>query len=107
MTVVLMWTWVVKQGKHEKHRLLIHRLEKFVKKNPKLFKELKSMRFFTQTFGGISGAYVEMAEFESLADLSACLARTSKDEGYRKINQEWMSLIDPATFTASLFTAIT
>lgn len=83
MTVVLMWTWVVKQGKHEQHRQLMHRFQEFVKNNPKLFKELKSMRFLTQTFGGISGAYVELAEFESLADLAACLARASKDEGYR------------------------
>ncbi len=106
MTVVLMWKWVVKQGKHEQHKQLMHRFQEFVRNSPKLFKELKSMRFLTQTFGGISGAYVELAEFESLADLAACLARTSKDEEYRKIDEEWMSLLDPTTFKASLFTAV-
>jgi len=107
MTVLLIWTWVVKPEKQREHKRLLTRFQEYVKKNPKTFKELKSMRFFTQTFGGISGAYVEHAEFESLSGLASCLARASKDKGYIKIDQEWMSLLDPATLTSNLYTVVT
>ena len=57
-----------------------YRLQEFVKDNPKTFKELKSMRFLTQTFGDISGAFVELAEFESLVGIATYDSNSNSHE---------------------------
>jgi hypothetical protein len=56
---------------------------------------LKSTKLFTQAFGGIADAYVELEEFENLEGCEKFYDRSSKDEEWTKIDQEFMLLIDP------------
>jgi hypothetical protein len=59
MTVVVVWKWVVKAEKQEEHNRMMERYLKWLKEPP-IPKELKSVRIFTQTFGGAYGSYVEL-----------------------------------------------
>jgi len=97
---------VVKPEKQEEHAKLLKRFQKYVKENPKLFKELKSIKTFTQTIGGTSGAYIQIAEYASLADYEKLSKRLLKDAVSTKLNTEFMLVIDPATLTDNIWTQV-
>lgn len=99
-------TYMVKPEKQEDFMQLIQRFLKYRKDNPEKFKEAKSWKLFVQMFGGITHAYIEMWEFDSLADAEKCFERMRKDERFTKMVQEFMLFIDPATRTMNLWSAV-
>ena len=103
MGVVMVNTWVIKPEKQAEFTQMWKRYLKYVKENPEEFKELKSIKLFTQTFGGIYGAYVELVEYESLTDYEKLIVRILKDEGFMKIFQELMLLMEPGTFSLNVW----
>jgi len=107
MTVFVVETYVVKPEKQVEFKSLLQRFLRYMKKNPTLFKEMKSWKLFTQTFGTISGAYVELVEYDSLAEHEKCHARLLKDKGFMKLYEEVMTLIDTTTFSMSAWEPVT
>jgi hypothetical protein len=99
-------TYVVKPGKQEELMSLLQRMREYKEKNPRGFKEMKSKRLFSQMFGGVAGGYVELNEFDSLADAETYFARTAKDEGYMKLYQEALQLVVPATYSLNVWRAL-
>lgn len=106
MTILVIGTWLVRPEKQVEFNRLWKRFLEYMKKSPKMFKEVKSLKFFTQTFGGIMGSHVELAEYESLADYETFQAKMKKSKEYMKLLQEFMLLVDPTTITESVLTAI-
>jgi len=106
MGVVMVNTWVIKPEKQAEFKQMWKRYLKYVKENPEKFKELKSIKLFTQTFGGIYGAYVELVEYENLADYEKLIVRILKDEGFMKIFQELMLLMEPGTFSLNVWNSV-
>lgn len=106
MSVFVVETYLVAPEKREKFKLLMQRLLEYKKENPKLFEEVRSLKLFTQMFGGIAGTYIEMWEFDSMADLEKCWKREDKDEGFMKIHQQFLQLIDPTTFSMKIWTSV-
>jgi len=106
MTVFEVGQWMVKPEKQEEYTKLLKRILKHIKDNPKMFKEIKSYKIFTQTFGGIYGAYIELVEYDSLADYERSNKRMQKDEALAKMNKEFMSLIEPTTLSSNLWTFV-
>ena len=97
---------MVKPEKQEEHAKLLKRFLKYMKENPKLFKEMRSIKFFTQTLGGTPGAYASLAEYASLADYEKLSKRMLKDPVSMKLNTEFMLTIDPATLTDNIWTQV-
>jgi hypothetical protein len=64
---------------------------------------MKSKKVFSQTFGGSRDGYVELNEFDTLADAERYLTRTSKDKGFMKLYQEAKQLLVPATYTQTIW----
>ena len=106
MSVFIVETYVVKPEKQGEFMPLIQRFLDYRKANPNVFKETKSWKLFVQRFGGIAGAYVENWEFDTMADAEKCMTRMLKDKGFLKIYQEFMLLIDPATYSMKLWNAV-
>ena len=102
MAVFIVETFVVKPEKQKEFMPLWKKMLKFIKENPKMFKG-KSGKLFTQTFGGVYGAYVSMWEYNSLADMEKEMTVTMKDERLLKLMQEFMQLIVPNTYTANVW----
>jgi len=71
-----------------------------------LFEEVKSLKLFAQMFGDITGTYIEMWEFDSMADLEKCWGREDKDEGFMKIHKQFLQLIDPTAFSMKIWNAV-
>ena len=101
ITVFIVSTYVVKPEKQAEFKSLLRKWQKYMKENPEKLKEMKSWKLYTQTFGSISGAYIEQVEYDSLAENEKCNARLLKDKEYLKLEQEAMALMDTATISMS------
>ncbi len=104
MTVVVVWKWVVRPEKQEANNLLMQKYAKWIKETR--IKELKSVRVFTQKFGGISGSSIVLEEFDSLTDYEKCEARLLKeDKEYLAILKEFMQVIEPSELRMEVWNA--
>jgi len=106
MTIVIQESFLVKPEKQAEFTKLMNRMLKYMKDNPKLFKELKSAKNFTQTFGGTYGTHITLMEFNSLTDMEKLDKRTMNDQTLIKIYNEMMPLIEPTTYTSNIWTPL-
>ena len=106
MTVFIVETYVVKPGKQRELMALLLRIRKYKKENPERFNEMKSKKIFSQMFGGISGGYIEMNEFDNMADAEKYMARMQKDEEFMKLYQRAILLTVPATYSLNVWKAV-
>ena len=103
MAVFVVETYIVKPEKQAEFMPLLQKILEYKKENPETFKEMKSKKVFTQIFGGISGRYIEMNEFDSMADAEKYMTRIMKDEGFMKLYQEAKLLLVPATYSLEVW----
>ena len=75
MTLFKVETYVIRPEKQEEYRAVMKKWAAYIKKNEEKCKELKSWKLFSQMTGNNSGGYVELAEFESLADCEKFMHR--------------------------------
>ncbi len=106
MTVFLVETYVVKPEKKEEFISALKKILKYKKANLENFKEMKSKKVFSQMFGGSSDGYIELNEFDTLAEVEKYLARTSKDKGFMKLYQEAKQLLVPATYSLTVWNLV-
>ena len=106
MSVFVIETYVVKLGKQEELMSLLQRIRKYKEENPERFKEMKSKRIFSQMFGGISGGYIEMNEFDNMAGAEKYMTRVSKDKGFMKLYQEAKLLLVSATYSLNVWKSV-
>jgi len=106
MSVFVIEPYVVKLGKQEELVSLLQRIRKYKEENPERFKEMKSKRIFSQMFGGISGGYIEMNEFDNIADAEKYMTRVSRDKGFMKLYQEAKLLLVPATYSLNVWKSV-
>lgn len=71
-----------------------------------MFKEVKSIKFFSHQLGGNYGGYVEMWGFESLADLEKWVNKYRKDKDYTTFHPEFIALIVPGTYSINIWTPV-
>jgi len=107
MTVLMVDTYVVKPDKLGDYPAFLKKLKAFIKKRPELFKEAKSVKFFSHMLGGAWGGYVEMYEFESLADFEKCFGRVMQDKEFIKIYAEFASYVVPGTESPNIWNSVT
>lgn len=106
MTILTVDRWMVKPEKQAEHQKMMQKFHKFMKDHAEMFKEMKSLKEYTQMFGGISGMYVWLVEYDSLAALETLNKRLEKDANAKKLMQEWMPLIEPTSMSTHVWTAI-
>jgi len=106
VTILTVDKWRVKPDKQAEHKKLMQKFRKFMKDNAAMFKEMRLVGEYTQMFGGVSGMYVWLVEYDSLADLEKLNKRMEKNEEAKKLMQEWMPLIDPASASTNVWTAV-
>jgi hypothetical protein len=106
MTVFNVETYVVKSKKRDEFNPALHEFLKYKEEHPELFEGLISWRLFQQDIGGISGLYIEMWEFEDLEAMETITSRIFSDEGMKKISKGFHQLVEPATFSNSIWRPI-
>jgi hypothetical protein len=106
MSVYLVETYVVKAEKQAEFTPLLNRFIRYKENHPQLFKGLKSWKLYKQDYGGISGLYIEMWEYGSLGDLEKINRKIFKDAGMKKIATDFHQLVEPTTFSASIWSPV-
>ena len=106
MSIFLVETYLAKHEKQTEFDELLKEFVRFKKANPKIFEGLKSWKLLQQEFGGVGNLYIEMWEFESLAEMDKCNARIFDNKEMKRINAEFHELIDHATFARFIWNSV-
>ncbi len=106
MGIFMVETYVVKSEKREEFIPALNEFLRYKETHPDLFRGLRSWRLLRQEYGAVSGMYIEMWEFDSLADLEAITARIFEDEGMKRISKGFHLLVDPATLSSNIWSPV-
>ena len=106
MSVFVVETYVVKAEKRAEFTPLLNEFLKYKKDHAQLFGGLKSWKLYKQDFGAIAGMYIEVWEYENMADMEKINQRIFEDEGMKKIQSAFHQLIEPATFSVNIWSPV-
>jgi hypothetical protein len=102
MSIFFVETYVVKAEKLEEFPQRLKEFIKYKEDHPDLFPGLKSWKLYRQRIGEPTGLYIEMWEYESLTHWEQ--DRTfEEDEGMKRISSGFHQLVEPATFSTSIW----
>ena len=105
MTVVVVWRWVAKPEKQAEHDRMMKKYLKWIK-TPPIPKELKSVKFFHQTFGGVYGSWIELIEYETLAAYEKANEKNLKDKEYMELLQGLTLVSEPAELCIDVWNTV-
>lgn len=103
MGVLVVETYVVRAERLDDFGPALQEFLDFKDGNPELFLGVISWRLWKQEYGGISDMYVEMWEYESLAEMERVSDRIFADEGMKRIGRGFHQLVEPTSFTTSIW----
>ena len=106
MSIFNVVTFVVRPEKESKVTQLLKELREHFFNNKEVYKEVKSMNFFTQLYGGTYGTFVDLEEYDSLAACEEAQKTMEKDEVVMKIYNELITLFEPSTYSINVWTAL-
>lgn len=106
MTIILVETYLVKPGRQAEFDALLGKFLRFKEGNPTLFRGVKSWRLMRQVFGGVGDLYIEMKEFKSLKSMEEARERVYATREMKRIKAEFQALIEPATYSRSVWSAV-
>ena len=103
MSVFLVETYVVQGEKRAEFTSFHPEFLKYKEDHPQLFDGVKSWKLYKQDVGQPAGLYIEMWEYESLAQMEEVNARIFADERMKRFDAEFHQSVEPATFSASIW----
>jgi len=106
MSILLVETYVVRAEKRAEFTPLLNEFLKYKGDHPQLFDGLKSWKLYKQDIGQPAGLYIEVWEYESLAQMEETGSRIFADEGMKRISAEFHQLVEPATFSAGIWSPV-
>lgn len=106
MSTFMVDNYVIRSGKRGEFMAWWQTFLKYKEDHPEVFKGLKSLKLFHREFGGISGSYVDMLEFDSMADLDRVMTRMQQDEQFSKIGHAFELLYDPAAYSCEIWSSV-
>ncbi|NLE05596.1 MAG: hypothetical protein GX638_12455 [Crenarchaeota archaeon] len=109
MPILMFEEYVIKSDKLNEFGVFLKKyLVWLEKKRPILYKEVKSHKLLSQMFGGNFGKYIEIWEYDNLADCEKCLNRLMTDnELMTEIFPEYSSYFAPATHKMEIWNSET
>jgi len=109
MTVFLVETYVIKPETQAEFAAYKKKWKKFFaykEGHLQRFKEVKSYKILAQMLGGNWGGYVEMWEFENLAELEKWMSKIMKSDYMTKLAPEFASLEVPASRSMNIWNPV-
>jgi len=103
MSAVLVETYVVRSEQASHFHPLLAKFLAYKTDHPHLFAGLKSWNLYKQEIGHPAGMYIEMWEFETLAEMDLVNERVFGDPGMKAIQTAFHDLVEPSTFNASIW----
>ncbi|HVP15783.1 MAG TPA: hypothetical protein VMT42_00235 [candidate division Zixibacteria bacterium] len=105
MTIFLVDTYVIKPDKLGEFAEFVKKYFEWMKKRTDLANEVKSHKLFSHMIGKFGG-YVEMIEFENLADFEKWTSKIMRSEFMTTIYPEFAKYIVPGTESNEIWNSI-
>jgi len=102
MTVIIQMEYAIALDKHDEFTELLKKRNEAMKG----IETLKSIKTFKQTYGGIGNAFIELWEFDSLADVDVFMKEAYAIPEYKDTVAKLMSYYNPTGFTRKVWTQI-
>jgi hypothetical protein len=106
MSIFLVETYVVKVERQASFTPLLNEFLEHKKNHAELFDGVLSWKLYKQSYGQMAGMYIEVWEYESLAQMDIINKRIFEDEVMKKINVEFHRLVEPATFSKCIWSPV-
>ena len=106
MTFFVVETYIIKPDKLGENLARYKKWEAWWKNHPEVCKEVKSNKLFSHLLGGNFGGYVEMTEFENLADVEKFYNKFMKSDFMTTIYPEFLSHIVPGTYSMNIWNSV-
>jgi hypothetical protein len=106
MTFFLVETYIVKPDKLREFLAYHNKWREWRKMNPEVCKEIKSNKLFRHRFGGNFGGFVEMTEYENLADAEKCLNKMMQSDFITTLYPEFLSLLLPGSYSMNMWSSV-
>jgi hypothetical protein len=106
MSILLVETYVVKVEKQAGFEPLLNQFLDYKKNHQELFKGVLSWRLYKQKYGAVGGMYIELWEYQNLAEMEEINKRIFEDAVMKRINVDFHNLVEPATFSSCIWTAV-
>ncbi len=106
MSVFLVQKYVIQADRRGRFKPLLKEFLAYKEAHAELFKGLRTWKLFKQNLGDPSDLYIEMWEYEDITGMDAINKRIFADVGMKKISDEFHDIIEPATFSQSIWNAI-
>lgn len=106
MTIFWVDSHVIKPDKLGEFTKVLKKFKAWMKKQPDLFKEVKSYKVFNHMLGDKWGGYVEMFEFESLAEFERWKNKITRSEFAKTHLAESASLTVPSSESLEIWNSV-
>ena len=106
MSVLLVEMYVLKVEKQVGFEPLLNEFVDYKKSHPKLFDGVLSWKLYKQKYGSVGGMYIEVWEYDSLAQMDLINKRIFEDDVMKRISLEFHQLVEPATFSACIWNSV-
>jgi YesN/AraC family two-component response regulator len=107
MTIFWVDSYVIKPDKLDEFMQVLKKFKAWMKKQPDLFKQVKSYKAFSHMLGGEWGGYVEMFEFENLAEFEKWKNKIAQSKFAKTHLAESASLIVPSSESLEIWNSVT
>ena len=105
MTICIAVTFIVYAKNHDRAEELMTQLKQRFDGEER-YSAVRSMRFYTQIYGGIYGTFMDLEEYDSFASCEETQKVMEDDSVVMGIYRELMSIIDPATYSINAWQAM-
>ena len=106
MTVFIVRTYVVKPDKLKEHDAWGKKLVALMKKQPRLFSDVKSMRVLSHKYGGKVGGFTAMWKFESISDAEKWEQGFVEVKDEADLRSEFMCLLVPGSYSEYIWETV-
>ncbi len=107
MTIFSVDKYVIRPEKDKEYQAIRKKWAAYMKRHKEKCKELKSWRLFFQMIGdNVSGGYIEMWEFDSLADYEKLNNRLMQDKEIQAMSLAFFECLVPATYSSSIWNPV-
>ena len=102
MGIVVAFEAHVRYENRQEYLKLLEKREKFFEE----LEEIKSVKIYQQTFGGVADSYIELWEMDNMTDLDKFLPKVYRMEGFPELASMIHGLIEPGKLERKIWTLI-
>ena len=106
MTIFMVETYVIKPKKLAEFTAYKKKISSWKETHQELFATVKSYRMFARAIGGTWGGFMEMWEFENLADCETWMNKIMQSEYPTALQPEFLASVTPATYSITIWNPV-